>query len=175
MLCRTSSTLTRFTTLGLMKREFRNGVNWGTTYNSSMERLDGSLLAQYHGSPAIEASLKIFIEKRRIEGFDLLDSGVAQEQSFYVTQALELPVPMPQDTLVSSASAMYQRHVSKTAAPGSTSPSITTSEPIEAQISILACVLYLLLVEPKDVSTDWEIGAVQSNGQMIKIKRYVNC
>ncbi|KAI9234676.1 MAG: hypothetical protein BYD32DRAFT_422877 [Podila humilis] len=143
----------------LKKGKFQNSVNWSTTFNSRMERLDGSMLTQYHGSPAIEANLKIFIEKRRIAGFDLLDSGIAQEQSFYVTQAL-----------VSAAPMMYPRHVPKMAALESASSSTTTnSEPTDAPISIVACVLYLLLVEPRGVSMDWEIGAVRADGQMIKI------
>jgi hypothetical protein len=138
-----------------------------------MARLDGSVLAQYRGHAKIEAILKELIKIRQAKAFHLLDTGIAREPSLFMTQAPDFLVHTPQNISARTLT-RHSRHVSKTTATGSTSSSATTTSPTKAPISINACVRYVLLVTPEDVSTGWEIGAVLTDGQMIVMKRYAN-
>ncbi|KAG0334618.1 hypothetical protein BG000_008183 [Podila horticola] len=153
----------------LKLNEFQETINGNTTTDTNMARLDGSMLAQYRGHSKIEEILKELIKIRQSNAFHLLDTGIAREPSFFMTQAPDFFVRTPQNTSATTLT-RYSRHASKTIAIGSASSCATTTSPTNAPISINACVRYVLLVTPKDVSTGWEIGAVLADGQMIQMK-----
>lgn len=141
-----------------------------------MAQLDGSALAKYRGHAKIETILTELIKTRQAMALHLLDTGIVQEPSLYMTQAPDFLVDTPQH-IPTRALARFSGHVSKMTAPGSGSASsstATTSVPVDAPISFYACVLYLLLVTPEDASMGWEIGAALANGQMVKMKRCVD-
>ncbi|KAG0026172.1 hypothetical protein BGZ81_006575 [Podila clonocystis] len=148
--------------------EFQDRINGNTTADTNMARLGGSSLAQYRGHAKIESILEELIKIRQAKALHLLDTGIAQEPSLYMTQAPNFFVDSPQN-ISATALARHSRRVSKTTAPGSASSSATTTS-----ASIYASVLYLLLVTPEDTSTGWEIGATLANGQMIKMRRYAD-
>ncbi|KAG0237198.1 Shieldin complex subunit 2 [Mortierella sp. GBA43] len=121
-------------------KEYRQKVTGNTSGWSKYCRLDGSVLASYRGHPTLETFLKVFIEKRRILGLDLMDKdkGIFRNPSLYMTLSLGA---------------------------GPTAGAIDT----EPGTSIRASVVYRMLKAAGDESQGWEVGACTSKGRFIKV------